>query len=299
MMATRNRIRKKASIRKSGNSQEAEAAAVDPGRAVGETGFWAGRGSGPLFHGVLPMGYGFSGDDIAAATDDGTPESSELFSLTRRPNYGISSRQNVELEPVTEAGEFQEFVAGRLGHLHRQLSELQASGARRVAEERRESRFLLLALGAALVFCFVAFYLTQAQVREVRDGVLAEVQDASERAEEKMASSFQELHSRHLPALRARLETKMQEGRDQDLKRLKSIEAELRQVGDRNAVHLGEALRILEDQLWRVRTISEEVRVLQKELLDKDRAVARPGDSSAGPASKARQYADSGDDKSP
>lgn len=302
-MSKRNRMGSQTSIGTSSVADEAnsvDAGAIRPEQEGGESGFWATRQRGPLFHGVLPMGYGFSADEVAAASDAAAPEFSEdLFGLTLRSGRELDSRRELALDAGVDAGEFQEFVATRLGQLNRQLSDMHASGARRVAELRRESRFLLLALGAALVFCLVAFYLTQVQVREVREGILSEVQQASDRAEERLASSFEDLHSRQLPALRTRLQAMIEENRDQDSKRLKSMEAELRQVGDQNAVHLGEALRILEDQLWRVRSISEEVRVLQKELLERNEAVARPGDSSAGPASRSRQFADSSEDKSP
>lgn len=260
--------------------------------ASGSAGGEPDEGSEPLFHRVLPMGYGLD-DEIfeeLAPTRSETATGGALAIREARPD--LSSAAPAELMPpgdraggwISTQGHdaFRELVVSRFGYLNRQLSDFQVASAKRAAEERRETRLLLVALSAVLIFCFAAFYMNQIEVRDLHTGLQEEIEQRSTDTVDYLEQSIESLRNEHLPGMHAQLERKLRERDGEYRKGLATLQSEIENVGTRTGTQVSEALRIMEDHLQRVQKLSRDIHQLQIELLA--RRDAGRGKSGADPA---------------
>lgn len=202
--------------------------------------------AGPLFHRVLPMGFGLeetgeTGSALALAS----PESTELTDT--RPE--TSAETGLELEHLgSRMVQSQREMATHIGHLHRQITDLESLQVRRGQQERREAWMLAGGIAVVLAFCFAAFYMNQVQVKELEDGLGQEIRDTSQMHTARLGRTLQHLHQRALPELKESLEQDLARARLEGHARLNRLGDELAALREQSTTKSTESRQALEHQ---------------------------------------------------
>jgi hypothetical protein len=160
-------------------------------------------------------------------------------------------------------------LAARLSGLKRQLADLHSATARRSLDERKETRILVFALSAVLVFFFAASFVNQVEVRELHEDLEEEITRRADLTVDGLERSIETLRRRHLPSLKSSIESSIRELNAEDRSRLEKVEIAMRELKNANGRQAGQTLAILEDHLERVQKITHEIRDLQIRLLAK------------------------------
>ncbi len=142
---------------------------------------------------------------------------------------------------------------------------------------------LLSALTVVVVFCFVAFYLNHAEVREMHSGLQAEIDLAGQSAVSSMERSLASLRLERIPEAQESLDRFMKEKEHQDKQRFGEILEEVRKQGTRSQVGRREDFQTIDDHLSALRQLSEEIHQIQLQSLrnasriPEDIALINPG----------------------
>jgi hypothetical protein len=135
----------------------------------------------------------------------------------------------------------------------------------RAAEERKETWVLLGALAVVAVFCFVAFYLNQTEVRDVATSLEEDIQKAGRTTVTSLERTLAALHLERLPEGQAGVEKLLRDKDRRDGEKFGQVLGELRGQSERGGQAYREDLKALGDQLAGLRQLSEEIHQLQLE----------------------------------
>jgi hypothetical protein len=170
-----------------------------------------------------------------------------------------------------------EYLLGRLGHLGRRLEELHQAEIQRIAEERRETWILVLALSVVLVFCFAAFFMNQMEVRELRSGLEEELERRSTQTVSAIEDTIDGLQLEKLPRLQASLERMLREKDTRDQRGFEDVLDEVRRQGATASQRLDDRIRALEERLEAALRLARETRAPGE-----DAEAGAPGGGTAG-----------------
>ena len=106
------------------------------------------------------------------------------------------------------------------------------------SEDRKETWVLVAALTVVVVFCLVAFYLNQAEVREMHSGLQSEIDQAGRAAVSSMERRLAGLRLEKLPEAQASLDRFIREKDRRDGERLGEVRDDLRRRSEEAATDL-------------------------------------------------------------
>ncbi len=133
----------------------------------------------------------------------------------------------------------------------------------RSPEERKEMWVLLSALTVVVVFCFVAFYLNQSEVREMHTGLQAEIEHAGKSATSSMERALAGLRLDRLPEANAALERFLKEKDRRDGQRIGELQDAFKGLMEKAGSGAREEFKDIEGELKALRRLSEEIRMAQ------------------------------------
>jgi len=121
--------------------------------------------------------------------------------------------------------------------------------AGRSPEDRRETWVLLSALTLVVIFCLVAFYLNQTEMREMQSGLQEDIDRAGHAAVSSLERAISSYHLERLPEAQAAVERLLRDKERRDGERYQEILGELQRQSDQAGRRLCEELRTIEEKL--------------------------------------------------
>jgi hypothetical protein len=144
------------------------------------------------------------------------------------------------------------------------LSRDRSSG--RGSDERKEMWVLLSALTVVVIFCFVAFYLNQAEVREMRGDIQADIDQAGLVTVAALEKRISGLRLEKVPELQTAMDRFLKEKDRRDGQRLGEILQEIQSLPGKGSEVLREDMKALDARIEDLRKTSDEIRRIQGEL---------------------------------
>jgi hypothetical protein len=159
-------------------------------------------------------------------------------------------------------------LAAELAIFNRRLEDLlsQERPRGRSFEERKETWVLLGALTLVVMFCFVAFYLNQSEMREMQSGLQEDMERAGRTAASSVERAISGFHLERLPEAQGAVERLLKEKDRRDAQHYSDLLAEVQRQSSQSGTRLREDLRGIEDQLVGLRQLSEEIHQLETEI---------------------------------
>ena len=126
-------------------------------------------------------------------------------------------------------------------------------------EDRKETWVLLAALAVVVMFCFVAFYLNQSELRDLHSNLQDEIDRAAHTASSSVERAIGGFHLERLPQTQAELERFLKEKDRRDTQRWAELTAEMERQTTRSGGLIQEDLQQIQDQLEALRRIAGEI----------------------------------------
>ena len=128
------------------------------------------------------------------------------------------------------------------------------------SEDRKETWVLVAALTVVVVFCLVAFYLNQAEVREMHSGLQSEIDQAGRAAVSSMERRLAGLRLEKLPEAQASLDRFIREKDRRDGERLGEVRDDLRRRSEEAATDLRREIAAVQQEMAALRKLLDEAR---------------------------------------
>lgn len=173
------------------------------------------------------------------------------------PSLPPAVRPETAAMPPEALGAF----AAELALFNRRLEDLleRERQPARSGEDRKETWVLLSALAVVVMFCFVAFYLNQSELRDLHSNLQDEIDRAAHTASSSVERALGGFHLERLPQTQADLERFLKDKDRRDAQRWADLAAEMERQTTQNGGRIKEDLRQIQDQLDALRQIAGEI----------------------------------------
>lgn len=248
------------------------------GRATGDGGgAWAQlpqdcmEAHSPLYYRACPLGFGFDEGVVDGVIEDAVGPGEQ--GLSAGGGAVPVSRGLMRSEAVSPAGsviEVQQFLVSQMGQINRRMADVSEGQRRRTHENRRESCMLIFALSAILIFCCVAFFIHQVEMRDLHTGLEEQIDRQEGHTRHDFERRMDTLTVKQLPRMFSVLSRRLDSMESSRQKARAELVAEMGQRGESSRRQYEEVLRLLGD---RIGHLQEELRQVQSGVSPVDRPV--------------------------
>src|SRR5688572_7529523 len=129
----------------------------------------------------------------------------------------------------------------------------------RSGEDRKETWVLLSALAVVAMFCFVAFYLNQSELRDLHSNLQDEIDRAAHTASSSVERALGGFHLERLPQTQADLERFLKDKDRRDAQRWADLSVEIERQSAQTGERFQDEMRLIQEQLDALRQLAGEI----------------------------------------
>ena len=226
----------------------------------------------PLYYRACPLGFGFDEGVVDGVIEDAVRQGEQgasadgwsgVEALAGGGDVPVS-RDLMRAEAVSPARsviEVQQFLVSQMGEINRRMADVCEGQQHRTHENRRESYMLIFAMSAILVFCCVAFFLHQIEMRDLHTGLEEQIDRQEGHTRHNLERRIDGLTAKHLPKMFSVLNHRLDSMESSRQKARAELVAEMGQRSESSRRQYDEVLRLLGDRIGR---LQDELRQVQQ-----------------------------------